>query len=106
MTAYEMLISDWSSDVCSSDLVGAIHVLDGRSVRLDQRRRHGLHAPMTSRDRRPNIIRASNITAHDNSSPPAKVAPIPAIRPRTGCPSGTNGATIRTTGLTSGPRRK
>src|SRR3546814_3512300 len=23
-TAYEMLISDWSSDVCSSDLVGAL----------------------------------------------------------------------------------
>src|SRR3546814_19169866 len=25
-TAYEMRISDWSSDVCSSDLVGAGHV--------------------------------------------------------------------------------
>src|SRR3546814_4132878 len=24
MTAYEMRISDWSSDVCSSDLVGAL----------------------------------------------------------------------------------
>src|SRR3546814_19746605 len=24
-TAYEMRISDWSSDVCSSDLVGALH---------------------------------------------------------------------------------
>src|SRR3546814_3339085 len=24
-TAYEMRISDWSSDVCSSDLVGAVH---------------------------------------------------------------------------------
>src|SRR3546814_4707710 len=28
-TAYEMRISDWSSDVCSSDL-------DGRSARIDQ----------------------------------------------------------------------
>src|SRR3546814_5849953 len=27
MTAYEMRISDWSSDVCSSDLVGSVRVL-------------------------------------------------------------------------------
>src|SRR3546814_8063994 len=25
-TAYEMRISDWSSDVCSSDLLGRVHV--------------------------------------------------------------------------------
>src|SRR3546814_18505635 len=29
-TAYEMRISDWSSDVCSSDLVRAEHLLDLR----------------------------------------------------------------------------
>src|SRR3546814_7024953 len=29
-TAYEMRISDWSSDVCSSDLI--IHVMEGRRV--------------------------------------------------------------------------
>src|SRR3546814_5333946 len=28
-TAYEMRISDWSSDVCSSDLVYEIHMNDG-----------------------------------------------------------------------------
>src|SRR3546814_2649753 len=28
-TAYEMRISDWSSDVCSSDLDGAAHQLQG-----------------------------------------------------------------------------
>src|SRR3546814_14166857 len=27
-TAYEMRISDWSSDVCSSDLVAATHIFD------------------------------------------------------------------------------
>src|SRR3546814_5384113 len=33
-TAYEMRISDWSSDVCSSDLVhpGADHLVQGRPV--------------------------------------------------------------------------
>src|SRR3546814_11091174 len=32
-TAYEMRISDWSSDVCSSDLLAA-EVKDGRIVRI------------------------------------------------------------------------
>src|SRR3546814_15747169 len=35
-TAYEMRISDWSSDVCSSDLVGcvrAFHLKDGGFIR-------------------------------------------------------------------------
>src|SRR3546814_17310481 len=27
-TAYDVLISDWSSDVCSSDLFGRAHILD------------------------------------------------------------------------------
>src|SRR3546814_9790275 len=31
-TAYEMRISDWSSDVCSSDLIGAAVTVDGRYV--------------------------------------------------------------------------
>src|SRR3546814_5559201 len=40
-TAYEMRISDWSSDVCSSDLVGAGPAQGNRSIfmahpRLDQ----------------------------------------------------------------------
>src|SRR3546814_17654055 len=35
-TAYEMRISDWSSDVCSSDVALAVLVL-GRTGRIDQR---------------------------------------------------------------------
>src|SRR3546814_3503133 len=31
-TAYEMRISDWSSDVCSSDLIGRIGVAEERPV--------------------------------------------------------------------------
>src|SRR3546814_13507366 len=38
-TAYEMRISDWSSDVCSSDLANARELL-GRK-RLEARHRHG-----------------------------------------------------------------
>src|SRR3546814_1841540 len=35
-TAYEMRISDWSSDVCSSDLAMLAEVLAGRAVLLDR----------------------------------------------------------------------
>src|SRR3546814_3082201 len=31
-TAYELRISDWSSDVCSSDLVTATMILDGNGI--------------------------------------------------------------------------
>src|SRR3546814_1198702 len=45
-TAYEMRISDWSSDVCSSDLLGAQHTFTGAGFRLDDfglgRDGHGL----------------------------------------------------------------
>src|SRR3546814_2593587 len=36
-TAYEMRISDWSSDVCSSDLLGAVVRIDARSLDPAQR---------------------------------------------------------------------
>src|SRR3546814_20257592 len=44
-TAYEMRISDWSSDVCSSDLVARadtrrVETLDARQHGLDKRQRH------------------------------------------------------------------
>src|SRR3546814_17937732 len=58
-TAYEMRISDWSSDVCSSDLLGpaqaegiahhVVELLDGRDVVLDQPQRlapHGFEQPV------------------------------------------------------------
>src|SRR3546814_1163247 len=34
-TAYEMRISDWSSDVCSSDLLDAVRSTQRRGVHLD-----------------------------------------------------------------------
>src|SRR3546814_11806970 len=47
-TAYEMRISDWSSDVCSSDLLveadRAAQLLDG-DVALDQGRHRGIGGP-------------------------------------------------------------
>src|SRR3546814_6381008 len=39
-TAYEMRISDWSSDVCSSDLVHEFLVGVARHARVRVRRRH------------------------------------------------------------------
>src|SRR3546814_9496232 len=33
-TAYEMRISDWSSDVCSSDLIGIYHAWAARTLQL------------------------------------------------------------------------
>src|SRR3546814_3738424 len=39
-TAYEMRISDWSSDVCSSDLPGAARPIDG-NIGLWRRHRRG-----------------------------------------------------------------
>src|SRR3546814_1522667 len=41
-TAYEMRISDWSSDVCSSDLLG--HLAAGRQTSALRRYRFGLRA--------------------------------------------------------------
>src|SRR3546814_8771092 len=51
-TAYEMRISDWSSDVCSSDLLGLreIHLGGGDA---DRQREHLL---VGRRDQRPPII--------------------------------------------------
>src|SRR3546814_7210671 len=48
-TAYEMRISDWSSDVCSSDLAGAVQVAaleptSGKSVGKPRRFQWGLYA--------------------------------------------------------------
>src|SRR3546814_2180861 len=50
-TAYEMRISDWSSDVCSSDLGGALRrpprpVEEGRRRRWDASRRGGGDPPL------------------------------------------------------------
>src|SRR3546814_3610047 len=47
-TAYEMRISDWSSDVCSSDLQQALGTVGGGD-RLQERRRGGI-AHVVDRD--------------------------------------------------------
>src|SRR3546814_16090595 len=45
-TAYEMRISDWSSDVCSSDLVGALRTAGGdRHDAVHRRSLPGAHRP-------------------------------------------------------------
>src|SRR3546814_1846863 len=40
-TAYEMRISDWSSDVCSSDLVGVESLRPVQQIREPSQRCHG-----------------------------------------------------------------
>src|SRR3546814_20256660 len=35
-TAYEMRISDWSSDVCSSDLIARVHWINGHNRQVTQ----------------------------------------------------------------------
>src|SRR3546814_8416728 len=45
-TAYEMRISDWSSDVCSSDLVVHLQQHARAELRFLQRRRHADHRPL------------------------------------------------------------
>src|SRR3546814_17874520 len=42
-TAYELRISDWSSDVCSSDLAAGAGTDDADRLRALARRRHRLH---------------------------------------------------------------
>src|SRR3546814_16419564 len=73
-TAYDMRISDWSSDVCSSDL-SAI-----RKFRAEPRRRLSRYEDQERRDRRPR---------HPAGQPPAERAEMDrewrrAVRHRTG----------------------
>src|SRR3546814_7095182 len=50
-TAYEMRISDWSSDVCSSDLSWRVSSVDGEADDADQlvALRDDAHLPVTAR---------------------------------------------------------
>src|SRR3546814_1345765 len=81
-TAYEMRISDWSSDVCSSDLLGA------KAAGSPPGRRNGLVSlipgPAASRNGRVRVDSAS--PAPDNGRPSAGVAqagePEPTVRHR------------------------
>src|SRR3546814_10203293 len=60
-TAYEMRISDWSSDVCSSDLVfsGYLPVSDSLKIRLGARR--------TKRDGLVNNISGPDMATQDRT---------------------------------------
>src|SRR3546814_4755058 len=66
-TAYEMRISDWSSDVCSSDLDGERGDLLGRLVRhvLDTHtafgRNHKRNAPARTVDEQREVVLARNV---------------------------------------------
>src|SRR3546814_3280515 len=56
-TAYEMRISDWSSDVCSSDLIGGQHGIDiepqQQFGRKQHRQRGQAHEARAKRDAGP-----------------------------------------------------
>src|SRR3546814_1329100 len=47
-TAYEMRISDWSSDVCSSDL-GALHAVRNVEERIEEVRQEDQRADLVAR---------------------------------------------------------
>src|SRR3546814_19074406 len=71
-TAYEMRISDWSSDVCSSDLHDG--VAGGASLRLPPRqphRRPGGAAPRRRAERRPALDDGRG--GHERGAAPGKV---------------------------------
>src|SRR3546814_11134784 len=84
-TAYERLISDWSSDVCSSDLVGTAarphpRALAAASARRQLPRRGG-RAPRLRRRRRRDRLRQFDQRAVLRRLPPrARVRRRPPVR--------------------------
>src|SRR3546814_9156352 len=71
-TAYEMRISDWSSDVCSSDLAGPHRDPDDFGQPQRRRRPIGRQARATADRRRPYSRRAR---AHQGRDRPDRFAP-------------------------------
>src|SRR3546814_12529933 len=64
-TAYEMRISDWSSDVCSSDLLREHAAHHGRLVRRGRRGSRGSHgAALRLRARCPGRLLATHRAQH------------------------------------------
>src|SRR3546814_6676801 len=87
-TAYEMRISDWSSDVCSSDLHDG--VAGGASLRLPPRqphRRPGGAAPRRRAERRPALDDGRG--GHARGAAPGSRAAAPTDR-QGGQPAGRN----------------
>src|SRR3546814_10225715 len=61
-TAYEMRISDWSSDVCSSDLHAE---MDAKLVRLRPRKNlHDRQQPVEARGRYPTLLLDEGVPHH------------------------------------------
>src|SRR3546814_1483060 len=91
-TAYEMRISDWSSDVCSSDLVADRASDPLVPVVRDQRRSPGIVAQLTRFVRTPLRLadttallpsrRSVGVGACNRSSFCSQTAPFPADRQR------------------------
>src|SRR3546814_3390675 len=66
-TAYEMRISDWSSDVCSSDLVGAKADREADADHDERRRFHHQLAPAVEAEQRRDeemVERQQRVVAH------------------------------------------
>src|SRR3546814_9121372 len=61
-TAYEMRISDWSSDVCSSDLHAASHSPSSLPTAFGTATHHRVSATRTARQGQPSPARAVNRT--------------------------------------------
>src|SRR3546814_4646898 len=76
-TAYEMRISDWSSDVCSSDLIDAQHAMDYRAWNFTQEdnfcrvdldpRRHSLQ--VAAMNKKGEVIRKRNWRGEASGAP-------------------------------------
>src|SRR3546814_8421950 len=74
-TAYEMRISDWSSDVCSSDLT---HFLSGVGIfTWQQARRHLDYGNVTAETRETLCQLATNRAAAEHHQPLRQIAQIP-----------------------------
>src|SRR3546814_20134145 len=94
-TAYEMRISDWSSDVCSSDLVGILDAELGHVVERGLRVRHGqpvlpcasvevddvIDVEIEHRDPRDAGVQVDRLVQPDPAVAAAKPGPAPVVPP-------------------------
>src|SRR3546814_9824675 len=81
MTAYDMRVSDWSSDVCSSDLSRTARIVRDRAhriVRQDERRAIALLPRGDVRDRRALQRHHTVSLGADHRFPQAALCPHPA----------------------------
>src|SRR3546814_20408386 len=85
-TAYEIRISDWSSDVCSSDLTELTHFIGGKHVKGTSGRSAQVFNPATGEaEKRVPLASAAELdaaVAHAREAQPAWAAVNPQRRPR------------------------